>query len=221
MKILLQRHGESESNKLNLFTGLMDFDLSDVGVKQGKLASDYIVNNYKIDKIYSSPLKRAYHTAQFTAEKLGLDIIVKENLVEFCAGDWEGHNLDEIKVKYPQQYEQWKNDMSKVHTENGQKMSDFYDLKVKAFEEIINENKGFEGTILIVGHVLALMCIICHITKGDIKYLKDIKYFSNASMFDFDYDEKTKSFTNNKWGYADYLNGLITSTYDDWNSEES
>ena len=216
MKVLLQRHGESQSNKQNLFTGLMDLDLSEIGLKQGKLASEYLINNYKIDKIYSSPLKRAYNTAKFTADKLNLDIIVKDDLVEYYAGDWEGHKLEDIKVLYPTQAEQWKNDISKVQTENGQKMTDFYDIKKKAFDSIIDENKGFEGTILIVGHVLALMCIICYITKHDIKYLKDINYFPNASMFDFDYDEKAKTFTNIKWGYADYLQGMITSKYDDW-----
>lgn len=219
MKIIFQRHGESKYNNQNLFTGLRDIDLSDVGIRQGELASNYIINNYKIDKIYSSPLKRAYHTAMLTAEKLNLDIIVKDNLVEYCGGEWEGQNLDEIKIKYPDQYEQWKKDISKVHIKNAQEMPDFYKIKAKAFDEIMDENKGFDGTILIVGHVLALMCIICHITKDDVQYLKDIKYFPNASIFDFDYNETTKEFTNNKWGYADYLDDLITSTYDDWNEE--
>lgn len=220
MKILFERHGESELNKQNIFTGSIDADLSDVGVKQGKLAADYITNNYKIDKIYSSPLIRAYHTAQFVAEKINLDIIVKDSLVEYNGGDWEGKNLDELKTKYKEEYETWKNDISKIHIKNGQKMSDFYDLKVKAFDEIMKENDGFDGTILIVGHVLALKCMICHIVKNDIKYLKDIGYFSNASMFEFDYDPKTGTFINNKWGYADYLNGLITSVYSDWRNDK-
>ena len=219
MKIILQRHGESQYNNKNLFTGTLDIDLSDIGIKQGQLASDYIVNNYKIDKIYSSPLKRAYHTAKFTADTLNCDIIVKNGLIEYCGGDWEGQNLDEIKIKYKDQSEQWKKDISKVHIKNAQEMPDFYNLKAKAFDEILDENKGFDGTILIVGHVLALMCIVCHITKHDVKYLKDINYFPNASIFDFDYVEKTKIFKNNKWGYADYLNDLITSTYDDWNDK--
>ena len=220
MKILLQRHGESVSNKQNLFTGLMDKELSDIGIAQGKLASEYIINNYKVDKIYSSTLKRAVQTAHFTADKLNIEVIQKKDLVEYYAGDWEGKKLDDIKVLYPAESDIWVKDISKVETPHGQKMSDFYNIKTKAFDEIINENKGFNGTILIVGHVLALMCIICHITKGDIKYLKDIKYFPNASMFDFDYDEKTKTFTNNKWGYCEYLQGMITSTYDDWNDDK-
>ena len=220
MKVLLQRHGESVSNKQNLFTGMMDKELSELGIKQGELASKYIINNYTVDKIYSSPLKRAVQTAQFTADKLQKQIIIKNDLVEYFAGDWEGKVLSDIKVLYPKESDIWAKDLSKVETPNGQKMTDFYDIKRKAFNEIIEENKGFDGTILIVGHVIALMCIICHITKGDIKYLKDINYFPNASMFDFDYDEKTNTFTNNKWGYAEYLQGMITSTYDDWNENK-
>lgn len=219
MKILLQRHGESVSNKQNLFTGLMDKELSDIGIAQGKLATEYIINNYKVDKIYSSTLKRAVQTAKFTADLLHKEVIQKKDLVEYFAGDWEGKNLDDIKVLFPKESDMWIKDISQVETPHGQKMSDFYKIKTKAFDEIIAENKGFDGTILIVGHVLALMCIICHITKGDIKYLKVIKYFPNASLFDFDYDEKTNTFTNNKWGYSEYLQGMITSTYDDWNNK--
>lgn len=218
MKIIFQRHGESKYNSKNMFTGTSDIDLSDIGIKQGELASNYIVKNYKIDKIYSSPLKRAQCTAMFTAEKLKLDIIIKDGLIEYHGGDWEGQNHDDIKIKYPDQYYQWKHDISKVNIRNAQTMPDFYNLKAKAFEEILDENKGFNGTILIVSHVIALRCIICHITTHNLSHLKDIDYFPNASMFDFDYDEKTKKFTNRKWGYADYLGDLITSTYDDWKS---
>lgn len=220
MKVLLLRHGESVSNNKNQFTGLIDKELSDIGIKQGNLASEYIINNYKVDKIYSSSLKRAIQTAKFVADKLNKEIIIKNDLVEYNAGDWEGMTLDDIKVAYPKESDVWVKDISQVETPNGQKMSVFYDIKRKAFDEIIEENKGFDGTILIVGHVIALMCIVCHITKVDIKYLKDIKYFPNASMFEFDYDEKTKTFTNIKWGYSDYLQGLITSKYDDWNTKK-
>lgn len=219
MKIIFQRHGESKYNNENMFTGTLDIDLSDVGVKQGKLAANYIVNNYKIDKIYSSSLARARNTAMFTAKELNIDIIVKEGLIEYCGGDWEGMKLNDIKLKYPDQYDQWKYDLSKVNIQNAQSMPDFYKIKVKAFDEILRENKGFNGTILIVSHVLALKCIICYITKHDVSYLKDIDYFPNASIFDFDYDETTNQFTNNKWGYADYLENLITSTYNDWKSQ--
>lgn len=219
MEVLLLRHGESVSNNKNQFTGLIDKELSDIGIKQGNLASEYIISNYKVDKIYSSSLKRAIQTAKFVADKLNKEIIIKNDLVEYNAGDWEGMTLDDIKVAYPKESDVWVKDISQVETPNGQKMSVFYDIKRKAFDEIIEENKGFDGTILIVGHVIALMCIVCHITKGDIKYLKDIKYFPNASMFEFDYDEKKKTFTNIKWGYSDYLQGLITSKYDDWNNK--
>ena len=62
-KIVLVRHGESEWNKLNLFTGWTDVPLSDKGVEEaiagGKVLKE---QGYEFDKCYTSVLKRAIHT---------------------------------------------------------------------------------------------------------------------------------------------------------------
>ena len=215
MKILLERHGESVSNKGNCFTGLQDVELSVVGMKQAELAANYMVENYTIDKIYSSPMIRARQTAYFVSKKLNEELIIKDDLREFYAGDWEGKNIDDLKTLYPVQYGYWVNDLIKAHPENGQKMSDFYDIKINCFKEILKENKDFDGTILITSHVLSLMCILCEITKKDKNELNNVGYFPNASLFDIDYDYNTNQFNIIKWGYADYLDNLITSVYTD------
>ena len=62
-KLILLRHGESEWNKLNLFTGWKDVDLTDQGKIEAKLAAFAIQNlKVEIDHAYSSALKRAKNT---------------------------------------------------------------------------------------------------------------------------------------------------------------
>ncbi|MDR2657842.1 MAG: 2,3-bisphosphoglycerate-dependent phosphoglycerate mutase, partial [Oscillospiraceae bacterium] len=63
MKLVLVRHGESEWNKENRFTGWTDVDLSDAGAEEAKLAGDTLKRlGYDFDVCYTSYLKRAIHT---------------------------------------------------------------------------------------------------------------------------------------------------------------
>ena len=87
MKILIVRHGESDNNKSKTLTGQYDGELSNLGVTQGKLVSEYIYKNYKnIYKIYSSPLKRAKDTIKNLSIKANVLIIEEKKLMEIDGG---------------------------------------------------------------------------------------------------------------------------------------
>ena len=63
MILVLIRHGESEWNKENLFTGWTDVDLSETGFKEAKEAGEYLkTNGFDFDYCFTSYLKRAIHT---------------------------------------------------------------------------------------------------------------------------------------------------------------
>ena len=62
-KLVMIRHGESEWNKLNLFTGWTDVDLSEKGNEEALLAGQILLQEgYDFDVCYTSYLKRAIHT---------------------------------------------------------------------------------------------------------------------------------------------------------------
>ena len=71
MKLVLVRHGESEWNKQNLFTGWHDVDLSEKGHEEakqgGKLLRD---EGYDFDVAYTSRLKRAIHTLNHILDEM-------------------------------------------------------------------------------------------------------------------------------------------------------
>ncbi len=63
MKLVLVRHGESEWNKLNLFTGWTDVDLSETGRQEAEQAGRILKDQgFDFDLCYTSVLKRAIHT---------------------------------------------------------------------------------------------------------------------------------------------------------------
>ena len=104
MKLVLIRHGESEWNKLNLFTGWADVELSEKGVEEAKAAGKLLKEEgYDFDVCYTSYLKRAIHTLNYTLEGLDrewLPVIKDWRLNERHYGALQGLNKAETAKKY-------------------------------------------------------------------------------------------------------------------------
>ncbi len=101
MHLIIVRHGESEGDILNVHEGRADFHLTERGHVQAEALGVYVKENYKVDRIYASPLKRAYETAQHISEKMGVSIIKEELLMEFNNGLIAGLTREEADEKYP------------------------------------------------------------------------------------------------------------------------
>ncbi len=104
MQLVLIRHGESEWNKLNLFTGWMDVDLTDTGRKEaaqgGRALSEA---GFDFDICYTSYLKRAIHTLNLVLESMDrewLPVIKSWRLNERHYGALQGLNKAETAAKY-------------------------------------------------------------------------------------------------------------------------
>jgi len=99
--LVLLRHGESEWNKENRFTGFKDVELSDTGVAEAKRAGDSL-KKIKFDKVFTSTLKRAYTTAELALTEAGQkhEFVKHDDLRERDYGDLTGLNKDETRKKY-------------------------------------------------------------------------------------------------------------------------
>jgi len=104
MKLVLVRHGESEWNKENLFTGWTDIDLSDTGRREAATAGQVMKDNgYDFDICYTSYLKRAIHTLNLILDGLDrewLPVIKTWKLNERHYGALQGLNKAETAAKY-------------------------------------------------------------------------------------------------------------------------
>jgi probable phosphoglycerate mutase len=83
------RHGETETNAHRLVAGSLDVDLTARGREQAYAAARALAN-VPITGIYSSPLKRARHTAEPIAEVLRLPVTLIDEIAERKWGDLEG-----------------------------------------------------------------------------------------------------------------------------------
>jgi len=103
-KVVLIRHGESVWNKLNLFTGWTDVDLSEKGLQEalegGKVLKE---EGYTFDIAYTSVLKRAIKTLNIVLDQMDLDwipVVKNWRLNERHYGALQGLNKAETAEKY-------------------------------------------------------------------------------------------------------------------------
>jgi len=104
MKLVLVRHGESEWNKLNLFTGWHDVDLSEKGHEEAKQGGQVLKKEgFDFDVAYTSYLKRAIHTLNHILDEMDRNWIPVNKawqLNERHYGALQGLNKSETAAKY-------------------------------------------------------------------------------------------------------------------------
>ncbi|MDU4891241.1 MAG: histidine phosphatase family protein [Clostridium sp.] len=147
MYILIIRHGQSEADILNVHEGRADFPLTNLGIKQATVMAEALSSNYKISKIYSSPLLRAKETAQSLSKATHAPITFEDNLMEFNNGLLAGLSREEANEKYPEP------EVRYPHTAlyGMESMINFRSRAEAILSKIIAENNPY-STIAIVAH---------------------------------------------------------------------
>ena len=102
--LVLVRHGESEWNLTNLFTGWKDVDLTENGVKEARNAGRKLkAQGIRFDVAYTSALKRAQRSLDLILEEMGqssIPVIKNLALNERDYGDLSGLNKDDARKKW-------------------------------------------------------------------------------------------------------------------------
>ena len=102
--LVLVRHGQSEWNLKNLFTGWRDVDITEKGVEEAKLAGRKLkAQGLSFDLAYTSALKRAQRTLDLILAEMGqvgLPIHRDQALNERDYGDLVGMNKDDARAKW-------------------------------------------------------------------------------------------------------------------------
>lgn len=101
-KLVLIRHGQSEWNRENRFTGWVDIDLSEKGVEEARRAGD-LLRGESFDVLFTSVLKRATRTAEIAMQSAGIEDLPTHrdsSLNERHYGDLQGLNKEEMRQKH-------------------------------------------------------------------------------------------------------------------------
>lgn len=152
--VYLIRHGYAQGNLDRTFQGSIDGKLTELGyIQLDRLAER--CRDMRIDVIYSSPLSRAYETAQAVNRGYGYPVITDTGLTEIDGGDWEGRRWAELEQENPQCYALWAKRVPEFCAPNGETMHHVYERMRKTILHIAEQNQG--KTIGIVSHGCAIM----------------------------------------------------------------
>jgi broad specificity phosphatase PhoE len=191
VKILyLVRHGETGGDDKRRYKGSLDVPLSEIGEEQIKRTAltieTFIKRASKEQKvsylaeihgaiqeedpetvIYCSTLKRAHRSAEIIGERLGVRPLPLSELRERSFGLWEGLSFDEIKERYPTEFDQWASNPLRFSPPQGESTLDVKRRVIPALRSILNARKS--GNIIIAAHGGVNRVIICHLAGIPLK----------------------------------------------------
>ena len=160
--LILLRHGQSQWNLENRFTGWEDVPLTEKGIDEARTAGKLMKkNNIKIDIIFTSLLKRANHTAELALKEMNLqhlwnkenlNIVKNKNLNERDYGDLVGLNKEETAKKYGKdQVHIWRRSFD-INPPGGESLKNVLERVQSYFDKNIEPKLSNGKNVLIVAH---------------------------------------------------------------------
>lgn len=170
-ELMLVRHGETAWNVEKVFRGRADVSLDEIGIKQAESLARYL-SHWRLEALYSSPLKRALQTANAIARYQNVSVQVAQGLIDIDYGKWQSLPEQEVKKLYPTFYEEWKNNPHKAKIPGGESLED---VKRRAMEVVNEAVSRFKGSIVLVSHRVVNKVLICSLLGLDNSHFWNIK----------------------------------------------
>jgi broad specificity phosphatase PhoE len=186
LNVYLLRHGQTQWNADgNRYCGRTDIELTAAGIRQAEAVRDQL-KSITFDAIYSSPLERAYVTAQTAGA--GKVVIKDERLIEADFGMWEGKTKEEFIEEGPALWERWMADPLSSRAggtgETGREI-------IHRVDDFFNEAmmRSDYSNILVVGHNGINRLYLAWKLGMDLRHYRRIQQ-ENCSITMFTLDEK-------------------------------
>ena len=167
-QLFLIRHGQTVGNVQHVWHGWTEGELTPLGVQQAEAtalrlrseqARHLAACGETFDALYSSPLCRAWRTAEIIGQSLDLSPLAHEGLKEIWFGEIEGLTIDEFAVCYPEVHRRWSNRSDVSFTwPGGENRTAFHQRARRAIQEITSGHEG--QSIIVVAHGGTLRAIL-------------------------------------------------------------
>ncbi|MGC8730024.1 MAG: histidine phosphatase family protein [Candidatus Micrarchaeia archaeon] len=152
-EIYLFRHGQTNYNKDKIFTGWLDPDINEEGIKECYEIAEQL-KDIKPTKAYASDLKRSQHTLQVVLEginaKDGVEIVIDPRIKERNYGDLNGKSKEYTEKNFPKEYPLWHRSYD-VPPPNGESIKDV-EKRVMEFLKSILPTLKKDDVVFISAH---------------------------------------------------------------------
>lgn len=175
MKVYMVRHGETGWNRACRLQGQSDIELNEIGIELAEITAEALKDT-EFEVIYSSPLIRAYKTAEIFRGDRDIEILTDDRLLEINFGTSEGCRIpgrddDDSDPIYnfefrPEAY---------IPPEGGESYEDIYARTADFWDNVIVPLEGRFKTVLIIGHGCMNRTIINRLMGNQLKDFWDIK----------------------------------------------
>lgn len=239
MKLVLIRHGESEWNKLNLFTGWTDVGLSEKGIIEANEAGFLLKeNNFDFDVCYCSYLKRAINTLNIVLERMDrqwLPVIKTWKLNERHYGALQGLNKAETAEKYgEEQVKLWRRsfdvpppaldkdnkrcphnqapyrNVDKSELPYNESLKDTIERVIPYYEEVIKKDMLDGKRVLITAHGNSLRALVKYLDNLTDEEIISVNIPTGIPLV-YEFDDNFKVTNKYYLGNQDEINAKINS----------
>lgn len=184
-RLIFVRHCEAEGNTKGVLQGRTDCDVSGNSAVQLELIS-LRLRNEPFAAIYSSPLRRAFKTAQAINRYHNLPIQVDPGLSEIDVGEWEGRSWAEIEREGSPMLKIWNESPGKFRAIGGESMKEVYDRIWAAAVDIAGANRG--KTVCVVSHGCAIRNLLCRAMGWPVERIGEIDWCDNTAVSVVDFE---------------------------------
>ena len=183
--IYLIRHGETIYNRSGVVQGSgIDADLNELGQRQAQAFYDHY-QHLKLDKIYTSALKRTHQSVKQFIEK-GLPWEQHAGLNEISWGSREGRTPNtEDDAYYSNLTKTWREGNVHVQSEEGESPMEVLEKQKPVVELILSRPE--EQSILIAMHGRAMRVLLTHLFEKPLHKMDDFRH-QNLCLYHIQYD---------------------------------
>ncbi len=208
-KIILIRHGEpARPEGPARCISSTDLELTTDGRREAALTAEWLNNNgYAGVTIYSSPLTRALDTARIIAEKTGAEVVIDDELAEISCGIWEGLTFEEIKKRYPSEFEERGRDLATYIIPGGENFVQAGERLATAIRRHLNEQSG---DLIMTAHAGVIRGLMYNIGEYEASFVNMIQQpYAGMTILSIDEDAgelkgNTLELTVEKIGFKPY-----------------
>ncbi len=192
-QVVFLRHGESQWNRENRFTGWVDVPLSPRGEQEAREAGEKL-RGLRFDRAFTSVLTRAVRTLDIVLEVMGQSHIPIEKhqaLNERMYGDLQGLNkVDTVKQYGAEQVKLWRRSYD-VRPPGGESLHDTAERVIPYYQRHIQPRLADGKPLLVVAHGNSLRALVMHLTalsRDDVLELN----IPTGAPFCYEFDERDR-----------------------------
>jgi alpha-ribazole phosphatase/probable phosphoglycerate mutase len=189
MKWYFIRHGEIESNRKKIYAGWSEEELTPKGRRQSiKVARE--LGFFEIERIYTSPLKRAVQTAEIICDFLKKTPIVERSFKELRLGIWQGMHEEEVARDYPEEWETWKTRPAELFLQGRETLYELLERLLLSMRRIAAVKN--RGNVAVITHAAAIRVLQLYSAGRCLNEYRRLPVPANGSVVELEFENGDK-----------------------------